>query len=489
MLQADKQALQRDLAQQLVALQAKELNFLHANFLNLATTCAVLVGFGFTGLALFKDDDLTTNYSILQCIGWHSAFEHRQEPHLSMPPQRAECYRLMITETIDCFWAVGCAVGLGCNLQTLFIATITTITGPGMALRGPEGSLGVAIQYMERQHSIALKYFGRGISVFALSLIGFGAQACSHLGVFKGSLLIAVGIWAVLCLRQYSGEISRTFHFAVDRAVRGEFESHSSDHAQPPDHAQRISAMCSEAHVPAAASEPGCCSNCCSCCVNTASQEWSPLWRLDKMMVLPYNHLYIEQRLQGSSPLRKTPRTEVEAKKALREQVQELIHRAQGPVLYKNQPARSATALSTETSGAIEVVVDRCSTSLVERDTDVTRGVLKKLPDHRHLSDSSGAWLPFFRGRNTSRPGYHHSQTDSSGAVGLLPGTTRSDHLPHNHHNATSTATGRASAAIPSSSVAGSIITGNTNDESEMISARPDEGLTAGRSESQQNLA
>ena len=43
MLEADKQFLERDLAQQMVNLQAKELNYLHANLGNLATSSALLM--------------------------------------------------------------------------------------------------------------------------------------------------------------------------------------------------------------------------------------------------------------------------------------------------------------------------------------------------------------------------------------------------------------------------------------------------------------
>ena len=60
MLAADKQALERELAQQLATLQGKELHALQRNFHNLAISCAVLIGFGFSGLGLFLNDDLYT---------------------------------------------------------------------------------------------------------------------------------------------------------------------------------------------------------------------------------------------------------------------------------------------------------------------------------------------------------------------------------------------------------------------------------------------
>ena len=60
MLHADKLAFEANLAQDLVAIQMKELDYLYKNLANLATSSAVLVGFGFSGVTAFASDDLTT---------------------------------------------------------------------------------------------------------------------------------------------------------------------------------------------------------------------------------------------------------------------------------------------------------------------------------------------------------------------------------------------------------------------------------------------
>ena len=57
MLHADKLAFEANLAQDLVAIQMKELDYLYKNLANLATSSAVLVGFGFSGVPDEKDDD------------------------------------------------------------------------------------------------------------------------------------------------------------------------------------------------------------------------------------------------------------------------------------------------------------------------------------------------------------------------------------------------------------------------------------------------
>ena len=52
MLAADKSALERELRVKMLGLQWKELQYLHTNFQNLATSSAVLVGFGFAALGI-----------------------------------------------------------------------------------------------------------------------------------------------------------------------------------------------------------------------------------------------------------------------------------------------------------------------------------------------------------------------------------------------------------------------------------------------------
>ena len=69
MLHADKLAFEANLAQDLVAIQMKELDYLYKNLANLATSSAVLVGFGFSGVTAFASDDLTTRAEHAQCFG------------------------------------------------------------------------------------------------------------------------------------------------------------------------------------------------------------------------------------------------------------------------------------------------------------------------------------------------------------------------------------------------------------------------------------
>mgnify|MGYP007078129093 CR=1 FL=1 len=89
-------------------------------------------------------------------LGWGSALPHTYATI-------GRCRRTIFAAFVDVLWALTCALGLSWNLMSLFIATISSITGPGMALRGPEGSLGMALAHMELQQKRAMRFFGRGL--------------------------------------------------------------------------------------------------------------------------------------------------------------------------------------------------------------------------------------------------------------------------------------------------------------------------------------
>ena len=89
MLQADKAQLERELRVSMLNLQWKELQYLHTNFQNLATSSAVLVGFGFSALGIssvYHPEASTAHDSIWelpleQWVSWYFISEF-----FSLPP-------------------------------------------------------------------------------------------------------------------------------------------------------------------------------------------------------------------------------------------------------------------------------------------------------------------------------------------------------------------------------------------------------------------
>jgi len=287
---------------------------------------------------------------VLRCIGWEAGFDYSRDA----PPSHSECARAILEMLVDVLWALTCSLSLSFNFLALFISTVTSITGPAMALRGPEGSLGVALVHMEQQLARSLRFFGRALFMFALTLIGFGLQAIVALGFFKGVVILVVGGWTLWAMTYYCTDIGTKFHLAVGRAVRAEF-SHQLGESTPGrgavpggvsegrvehgalDEAQREAAR--DAELGRAVREhrrrvesvwaPYClwCTPPCGDGKSRserlrASKRARPLWRLDEMAILPYHALQAMQAARGADTLAARPLP--------REQVVGLIGRLQG---------------------------------------------------------------------------------------------------------------------------------------------------------------
>ena len=178
MLQANKQALERELKVKMLDLQWKELDYLTSNFQNLATSSAVLVGFGFSALGIstaYDPQSSTAHQSIweLDRDGWFNIF--------------------FISEVIvSALFAAAASMALGWCLLSLFLSTICSMCGPGLALRGPEGSVSIAVRHMEEMLKLTLRFFGRGLIAFVLTLALLGLQHIHNIG-FAGGLITVAG--------------------------------------------------------------------------------------------------------------------------------------------------------------------------------------------------------------------------------------------------------------------------------------------------------
>ena len=164
MLAADKNALARELRLNMLQLQWKELDYLHKNFVNLTVTSSVLVGFGVASFQISqtykptgKDNDDYLSIWELDEFHWGSWYFLFQ----------------LISEALF----VACAaLGLAWNILCLFISTLSVMCGPGMALRGQEGSVAIAVRHSESMLKRALRFFGRGITAFTLSMVTIGLR-------------------------------------------------------------------------------------------------------------------------------------------------------------------------------------------------------------------------------------------------------------------------------------------------------------------------
>jgi len=222
-------------------------------------------------------------------------------------------------------FATAASFALAFNLLSLFISTISSMCGPGMALRGPEGSVSLAVRHMEQQLKRALRFFGRGVVAFIITLTFVGLRFLQDMGFLGGSVTVLVGMWTFGACWHYGADIGEKFHVSPDRAVRGTFVSGPGGTSQWQNTEAELAAQTQHSAG-------------LWCC----RQRWrppthgitTPLWRLDKMIAFPYHDEASKlRRFSGSSS----------GGAAMREraQMEKLVLRAQGPVASSDAACRS----------------------------------------------------------------------------------------------------------------------------------------------------
>jgi len=134
MLYADKQSLETDLKVSLLAIRERELNLYTSCFRNIGTMSGVFAGFAYEGCCLasyfFPPDSSTTMRST---------------------------YLFVTTIAMDL------------NVAALFAATVCAALGPGLALRGPDGSMERAVEGLALEYRITFVTFCLGVFSFYVS--------------------------------------------------------------------------------------------------------------------------------------------------------------------------------------------------------------------------------------------------------------------------------------------------------------------------------
>ncbi len=235
------------------------------------------------------------------------------------------------------------AFALAFNLLSLFISSVVIMTGPGMALRGPEGSVGMAVRHMEQQLKRALRFFGRGIIAFVLSLTVSGLRELRTTGFVGGVCSVLIGLWTFKSVMRYGSDIAEKFHISQDRAVRGVFHKFADGSVRWKNTAAEVSAD----HRSKAGGIGW----------FGTRRRWrppghsliTPVWRMDKMIAFPYHdeQKLLEDMLSASQKRRHDGDSAKHAREGAMHanQVQDLIRGTQGPV------CSSASGLADGSSG------------------------------------------------------------------------------------------------------------------------------------------
>ena len=134
MLYADKNALRTNLKVNLLRIRERELNFYTNNCLSISTQAALLAGFAWYGLT--------------------------EVPFMKEASTVVETIYLVVTTCI-----------MGLEMLTVVNATLCAILGPGLALRGPDGSMHKAVDGMMTHYRFTFMCFALGLLCFQVSAL------------------------------------------------------------------------------------------------------------------------------------------------------------------------------------------------------------------------------------------------------------------------------------------------------------------------------
>ncbi|KAJ1641428.1 hypothetical protein T492DRAFT_919584 [Pavlovales sp. CCMP2436] len=183
MLYADKRALETNLKVSLLQIREKELNFYTQNCLAVGTQSALLAGFAYAGLT-----------------------------QVSVPPEAPYVVRLL--------YLLFTTAAMSCELIAVLNTTLLSMLGPGLALRGPDGSMHQAVDGMMLEYRRAFFTFALGLLAFHMSALMFGWLMFRPLVASSMTVCILV---ALRVLWRYVVRIFAKFQLPKDMVVSGRF--------------------------------------------------------------------------------------------------------------------------------------------------------------------------------------------------------------------------------------------------------------------------
>ena len=188
MLFADKNALRTQLKVNMLRIRERELSYYTNNCLSISTSAALLAGFSWYGLT--------------------------EVPFDQNAPAMTQTLYLIVTTLI-----------MGLELLTVVNATLCAILGPGLALRGPDGSMHNAVNGMALHYRFTFACFSGGLICFIFSALLHSWMQFSWALALPNSLMLCYFL-----VRIISGfvRIYRRFRLPAEFAVTGAFQADSA---------------------------------------------------------------------------------------------------------------------------------------------------------------------------------------------------------------------------------------------------------------------
>ena len=183
MLYADKNALRTQLKVRMLKIRERELQYYTQNCLSISTSAALLAGFAWYGLTEVPFDEHAD-------VGVQTMY-------------------LVVTTLI-----------MGLELLTVVNATLCAILGPGLVLRGPDGSMHTAVSGMMTHYKFTLMCFTTGLVCFMFSALLYVWMQFEWELALPSTLLIAYFLQKI---HFFFVRIYKRFRLAPERVVTGAF--------------------------------------------------------------------------------------------------------------------------------------------------------------------------------------------------------------------------------------------------------------------------
>lgn len=183
MLYADKRALETNLKVSLLAIREKELNYYSQNCLAVLTQAALLAGFAYSGLTQVAIP-LDAEY-VLKLL------------------------YLLVTSTAMCL-----------ELIAVMNCTLLSMMGPGLALRGPDGSMHPAVDGMMEEYQSAYLCFVLGLIAFHFSAALFGWLMFNWI---VSSFVSSCVLGSLYLLIRYASRVYARFRLPPEEVITGRF--------------------------------------------------------------------------------------------------------------------------------------------------------------------------------------------------------------------------------------------------------------------------
>lgn len=197
MLYADKRALETNLQVSLLKIREKELQFYTQNCIAIGTQAALLSGFAYNGII-----------------------------QVDIPEESSDVLKAL--------YLCVTTAAMGFELIAVLNSTLCSMLGPGLALRGPDGSMHRAVDGLMLEYRLTFVFFTMGLVAFHISALLFAWLEFSWPVALAMTLALIMFIWGMY---KYGMRIYRRFALTGDGFITGKFEIGDDDTADAANYA------------------------------------------------------------------------------------------------------------------------------------------------------------------------------------------------------------------------------------------------------------